>query len=197
MNSSLLEMVMAIALSGLIFASALIPMTQIMVQYQEAQLDLRNTTAQTLAVTRAEQLVGAIWRDPNAPPDGADLLTGVANQIQVGNWWFRQSGTRLEQQRPGGGWSTLATPVKNFSFQYLMDDGTWTTAPDADDLDSVLALRYSWTDSGSGLPFGGGLVVPDRAFGGGGIDLAVPPTSQPYHRSDYARTITLPLGTWP
>jgi hypothetical protein len=197
MNASLLEMVLAIALSGMIFASALIPVTQTLVKYQDAQLDVRNQTAQSLAVTRVEQLSSAVWRDPNAPTGGADLLTGESDQIQVGSWSLRINGSKLEQQPPAGSWATIATPVNNFAFDYLMDDGTWTDSPDADELDSVLALRYDWTDSGTGLPFGGGFVLPDHAFLGGVINLDPPVVSQPYHRSEYTRALSMPLGTWP
>ena len=129
MNASLLEMVLAIALSGLIFASALIPTTQSMVAYQEAELDLQSMTAQTLALARAEQLAGAIWRDPNAPPDGAGLSAAAADQMQVGTWGLRQNGGHLEQQRQAAGWAVLAPAVQNFSFQYLLRSGVWTAAP--------------------------------------------------------------------
>jgi hypothetical protein len=197
MSASLLEMVLAIVLSGLIFASALIPTTQSLAAYEEAQLGLQNMTAQTLALTRAEQLVGAIWRDPNAPPDGANLQAAVADRLQVGTWELRQSGGRVEQQRQAAGWSPLATPVQSFSFQYLLRTGVWTAAPASGDLAKVLAVRYGWTDPTGGLPYGGLLVAPDHAFAAGLIALAAPDHSTTYHRADYARQITLTLGAWP
>jgi hypothetical protein len=195
MNASLLEMVLAIALSGLIFASALIPTTQSMVAYQEAELDLQSMTAQTLALARAEQLAGAIWRDPNAPPDGAGLSAAAADQMQVGTWGLRQNGGHLEQQRQAAGWAVLAPAVQNFSFQYLLRSGVWTAAPAPADRANVLAIRYGWTDPASGLPYAGGFVAPDHAFAAGLISLQRPGLSTPYHRADYARQMTLTRGS--
>lgn len=197
MNASLLEMVLAIALSGLIFASALIPTTQSMVAYQEAELDLQSTTAQMLALARAEQLTSAIWRDPNAPPDGAGLSAAAADEMQVGTWGFRQNGGRLEQQPQFAGWSALTGPVQNFSLQYLLRTGVWTAAPAPADRANVLAIRYGWIDPASGLPFAGEFVTPDHAFAAGLISLQRPSLSTPYRRADYARQMTLTLGNWP
>lgn len=197
MNASLLEVVLAIFLSGVIFASALIPTTQSMVAYQEAELNQQSMTAQMLALARVEQLAGAIWRDPNAPPDGAALTVAAASQLQVGTWEFRQSSSVLQQQRQAAGWSGLAGPVQNFSFQYLLRTGVWTATPAPADLANVLAVRCGWTDPAGGRPYGGVLVAPDHAFAAGLVSLAVPSHTTPYHRADYALQITLTLGSWP
>jgi len=197
MNVSLIEMVLAIALSGLILASAILPTTQVMVAYQDAELEGRTMLAQTAAAVRAEQLVGAIWRDPNAPDGHATLQAALASQLQVGAWQLRASGNRLEQQRSTGGWAPIAQPVQGFSFQYLLDSGTWTAAPAAGELADVIAIRFAWSDPDSGLPYGGLVVTPDCSFAAGTISLETPSVSNPYRRTDYTRTMTLSLGRWP
>ena len=196
MNASLLEMVLAIALSGLIFASALIPTTQSMLTYQEGAVDLQNRSAQMLTLARAEQLAGAIWRDPNAPPDTANLQAAAAARLQIGSWELRQSGGRMEQRYRSGRWSTLASPVQKFSYQYLLRTGVWTTAPPAAQRANVLAVRYSWTDPASRLQYSGTLVAPDHAFAAGVVNLPMPDLTGRYQRSNYARRITLRLGNW-
>jgi hypothetical protein len=183
--------------SGLILASAIIPTTQVMVAYQDAELNGQTMLAQTAATVRAEQLIGAVWRDPNAPDGHATLQAATASQLQVGDWQLRASGNRLEQQRSAGGWTPLAQPVQGFSFQYLLDDGTWTAAPAAGQFADVIVIRFTWTDADSGLPYGGLVVTPDCSFAAGGIDLETPSIGTPYRRADYTRTMTLSLGTWP
>jgi hypothetical protein len=190
-------MVLAIALSGLILAAALLPLTQIMVAYQDAELDGQTMQAQRAAVTRAEQIGNSIWRDPNAPAGHAGLQTAIVTQLQVGDWQFRGSGTRIEQQRLAEGWATIAQPVQSFGFQYVLSDGTCTAAPDAGELAEVIAVKVGWSDSASGLQYAGTSIPPDSSFMAGLVELDRPGTGTPYHRSDYERHVTLTLGSWP
>ena len=197
MSASLLEMVLAIALSALIVASALLPLTQVVVQYQEAELDSQTMQAQGAAAVRAAQIANAIWRDPNAPASLADLQTASATQLQVGDWRIRVDGTRVEQQHESEGWATIAEPVQDFSFQYVLNTGTSTAAPTADELAGVIAVKVGWSDVTSGLQYGGTLVPPDCAFTGGVVTLSAPSTGKAYKRADYEQHVTLTLGTWP
>ncbi len=198
MNVSLIEMVLAIALSGLILASAIIPTTQVIVTYQEAELDGQTMLAQSAAALRAATLVNSIWRDPNAPDGHAALETAKDDSLRVGDWRLRAKSGRLEQRGEPGDWATLATPVSAFSLQYLLGSGTWTSAPhdDDDDGDYVIAIRFNWNDPDSGLAYGGVLVSPDCAFAAGLVNLPTPSTANPYRRADYTRSTTLSLGSW-
>ncbi len=190
-------MVIAIAVAGIIFASAIIPTTQIMTAYQEAELDLRNMTTQCLAAVRIEQLVGSIWRDPNAPPGGLPLQAAAADRLQVGSWELRCNQGSIEQRHSGGTWTPVAGPVQSFGLQYLLADGSWTGTPPADQLSRIVAIRFAWVDPASGTPYGGQVVAPDHAFSAGLIQLSPPITTIPYRRADYEREISLPLGSWP
>jgi hypothetical protein len=196
MNVSLIEMVLAIALSGLILASAILPTTQVIVTYQEAELDGQTMMAQSAAALRAATLVNSIWRDPNAPAGYAALQAANPNAFRVGDWQWRASGGRVEQRGQSGGWAVLATPVDAVSLQYLLGDGTWTSAPGGSRLSDVIAIRFNWTDPDCSLAYGGIRVPPDRSFAAGVVSLPTPSTTNPYRRADYTRSTTLPLGTW-
>lgn len=189
-------MVMAIAICGLIFASAIIPTTQVIATYQATQTAAQAATAQTMAAVRPEQVGSSIWRDAD-PPTGHDALaSALETQLQVGNWTLRQADTSFEQQWQAAGWTPLADPVETFAFGYLLTDGSWTASVSAGDLDDVIALKFAWNDADSGSAFFGMAVLPDRAFSAGQLELALPDTSDPYDRSDYEQTITLSLGSW-
>jgi hypothetical protein len=197
MNVSLIEMVLAIALSGLILASAILPTTQVMVTYQQAEWDWQTMLAHAAAALRVEQLLDAIWRDPNAPGGHAALGAAQAHQIQVGNWELRANGTQLQQQRQSGGWAQLVAPAQAFAFRYLLGSGEWKASVGTSKLGDVVAARFDWTDPDSGLPYGGVWVLPDHSFSAGLISVYPTSTAPPYYRSDYEQTMTLSLGTWP
>ncbi len=197
MNVSLIEMVFAIALSGVILASAIIPTTQVMIAYQDAELDGQIMLMQSAAAVRAQQVANAVWRDPNAPDGHATLQSATAGQLQVGDWQLRAANGRLEQQRQATGWKTIAEPVQSFAFAYLLTSGVWTAAPAAGELGSVIVVRCGWNDSRSGLSYGATAVVPDRCFSAGVLSLERPSTGTAYRRADYERHSTLTLGTWP
>jgi type II secretory pathway pseudopilin PulG len=196
MHASLVEMVLAIVIAGLISASAIIPTTQTAVAYQKAETDVRQATWQATATVRTEQVAGSIWRD-DEPPAGHDtLLTAQADQIEVGNWELRRDGYRYEQNLDSGAWTAIAEPVVSVSFQYLLNDGSWASSITAEQLDDVLAIRFDWNSSTNGRKYGGLVVAPDRAFSAGVIRLPVPDTSEPYSRAEYQRSFTFSLGTW-
>ena len=196
MTASLVEMVMAIVLTGLIFASAIIPTVQTLVAYQDAELDLQKGTVQTTAAVRAEQVAADIWRDADPPDSGAPLQVAGAGRLEVGDWELREEKGRVEQRWRAGVWTPIAEPVLSFSFQYLLNDGTWVTTVPKAKLDAVLAVRFGWSDPDSGMPSSGLIVAPDRAFSAGLLELSMPDTSAKYRRKDYEREITLSLGSW-
>jgi len=196
MSASLLEMVLAIAIAGLIFAAAIIPTTQTVVAYQEVQAQTRQATRQGTAVVRPEQIAAVIWRDADAPENHDDLLKAQSNQLTVGDWELRLANKSFEQNRKSAGWAPIAEPVDSFAFQYLLSSGTWTSSVAKGQLGNVLALRFDWNDSDNGRKYGGLVVMPDQAFSSGLIELPQPDTSKPYKRKDYERTVNLSLGSW-
>lgn len=197
MSASLLEMVLAISIAGLIFACALIPMTQTVVAYQEAELNQQRLADHTLAVVRAEQIAGSVWRNPNAPADTAPLLTATASRLRTGTWELRARAGNVEQRRHGGRWGQLASPAASFSFSYLLNNGAWVSALNTAQRDRVIAVRANWTDSADNVPCGGATVFPDRAFSAAVLNLAQPPTGGSYERADLEHNLTFSLGTWP
>jgi len=196
MRASLLEMVLAICIAGLIFASAIIPTTQTAVAYQRAESAVRDSVWQVTAVVRAEQIAASIWRDAEPPAGHETLQTAAPAQLKIGDWELREDSGRLQQKRASTAWQSIAEPVQSFSFGYLLNSGSWTSSVSAAQLDDVLAVRFTWSDVERGRPYGGLIVAPDRAFGGGLIELPQPDTSQAYEREDYERKITLSLGSW-
>lgn len=196
MHASLVEMVLAIVIAGLIFASAIIPTTQTAVAYQEAEADVRQATWQVTATVRTEQVAGHIWRD-DEPPAGHDVLgKAQASQLEASCCELRYIADAYEQNVDSGGWGVIAEPVESLEFQYLLNDGSWVSAAVGGQLDDVLAVRFDWSSADDGRKYGGLAVVSDRVFSAGHVGLPQPDTSEPYSRADYERTITFSLGSW-
>ncbi len=187
---------MAIALAGLIFASAIIPTVKTMSAYQEAELDLKAVSAHALAEARADEIAASIWRDADPPAGLGPLRTARADRLEVGDWELRASGDAVQQKCRPGDWAPLANAVQTFNFEYLLGDGTWKPSVSSGQLEEVVAVRWSWKDRGSGLPFGGPVPTPDYAYSAGLLNLSKPDTSGTYRRRDFERTITLSLGDW-
>lgn len=196
MQASLVEMVLAIAIAGLIFASAIIPTTQTVVAYQQTEAEVRQATSQAVAAVRPEQIAASIWRDIDPPGNHNALLQAQPTLFAVGNWQLREDSGQFEQSWNDGGWTPIATPVQNFAFQYLLNSGVWASSASGTELENVLAVRFDWTDPDNGRKYGSLAVVPDRAFSAGLIELPKPDTSVPYRREDYEQTITFSLGSW-
>ncbi len=190
-------MVLALAIAGLVFASSIIPTTRAMASYQQAELNLQTVTLQWMAGVRAMQVAGTVWRDKSPPAGYATLDQARADRLRVGDWELRAHKQSFEQRWQNDDRVSLAEPIESFTFQYLLDDGTWVSNPDAQQTDAVLAIRASWTDVDAGQKRGGLAVMPDRQFAGGLLELAPPDTSKPYKRKDYERQVKLPLGSWP
>jgi hypothetical protein len=197
MGASLLEMVLAIALTGMIFAAALLPTSQSLVDYQKSELDLRNLSAHGMATVRFEQVAGGIWRDPNGPPGAATLQAASANQLQTSYWELTASAGTWRQRYQAGAAATLLPAVSAFTYQYLLNTGAWTASPTAAQRSSIVAIRCTWTDPVSGLPLGSLAVLPDHRFSAGLLVLPQPDMSQAYSRDNYRRNLAFALGAWP
>ena len=196
MQASLLEMVLAIAIAGLIFAAAVIPTTQTAVAYQQAEANVRAATWQVTATVRAEQIAGGIWRDTDPPANHDALTRARPGRLQVGDWQLRQRDGSVEQKWKSGDWTPIAEPVQGLAFEYLLNSGSWTSSVNNAQLGDVLALQFGWSEPGTGRPYGGLAVAPDRAFSAGLIQLPQPTLSAPYKRKDYERAIAFSLGSW-
>ena len=196
MQASLVEIVLAIAIAGLIFASAIIPTTQTAVAYQEAEAELREATAQATATVRPEQIAAGIWRDADPPENHDALSRAQSSRLAVGDWQLRENSGQFEQKWDTSGWTPIAAPVQDFALQYLLNSGSWASSVSWTALEDVLAVRFDWSDPDNGRKYGGLVVAPDRAFSAGLIELPQPDTSKPYSRDDYEQTITFSLGSW-
>lgn len=196
MSSSLLEMVLAIALSGLILGSAIMPTISVMSDYERLQLDLRTTTAHALAAVRAEQIAGAIWRDPEPPAGLAPLGSAATNRLVVGDWTFTANSGRIEQACGNGPGAALTEAAAAFAGQYLRNDGTWTVNVPPGQLAGVVALRLGWREPDSNTPFSAVVVPLDTAFGAATLSLAAPQSSEPYNRAACERTVAFTIGSW-
>lgn len=195
---NLVEMVMAIAITGLVVTGMITTTAQTLVNYQEADADLRTRIAHESAGLRARQIANAIWRDAEPPTDHGGLNSAKVGELGVGDWVFRDSTNVLKQRWNAGPYAALTGTVQGFTFQYLLSDGTWLSQPlNPTQRNDVLALKFSWTDPGSGQTFGGWTVTPDRQFAQGSIGLPAPDTSGIYNRSDYEQTFSFSLGSWP
>jgi hypothetical protein len=197
MNVSIVEMVMAMVVFGIILASAVLPTVQVLVTYQEVDRCAQSLLAESAALVRAEQLLEAVWRDPNAPAGHGALLNAQAHQFQIGNWEWRGTGTQLQQQWQSGGWARLAEPVQTFAFEYLMNTGEWRTSVPSGSLAEIVAARFDWADPNSALSYGSQWVFPDYCFAAGLIGVHPVSFAPPYYRSDYERSAVFSLGMWP
>ena len=197
MSASLIEMVMAIALAGLIFAGAVVPVTHAMLAYQESEADVQGKNAQHLAALRVEQVVASIWRQDDPPAEHGLLTKGDRNRLRVGSWDVREKGDHLLQTYRGGAPALLTQPAERLAFSYLLDDGTWAKGVKKGQFGGVVALRYWWTDSGSGATYRGLVLPTDAAFDGRLIELPKSESaSDTYRWSDHERDIVLDVKQW-
>lgn len=198
MRVSLVEMAVAIALAGLIFAGALIPVTQTVHAYQECEASAQRSSAHYLATLRVKQLAGSIWRQGD-PPAGHDAMKdSSSSRVAVGDWEISAAHGSVLQRWKGQKAAVLAQPAETFSLRYLLDDGSWKSAVKETALAQVIAVRYQWTDSDSGYVCRGVALPTDKTFAGLSIILpeSTSPSEEHYRRSDYERTIRLELKDW-
>jgi hypothetical protein len=198
MSGSLVEMVLAIAIAGIVFACAIVPTTNVVMTYQRDEGDLRLSTVQSMAALRVEQVGSSLWRD-KSPPDGHAMLKAAdGKQLSVGEQGIRLSKEQLQQRQAGGAWALLAEPVDEFAFTYQLSNGKWVSKVDAADSDDLIAIQYDWTDPQTSQTYGGTLATTDRMCWAEPIQLPEAVLDPPkYDRSEYQETIELPLGSWP
>ena len=196
MSASLTEMVLAIAIAGVIFAGALLPVVESVHAYQEAELNMQRADAQHLAAIRVEQVGTLLWRGDDPPPEHGVLTRATSGRLVVGEWELREVQQVLLQARQSGRLAALVQPVEGFELRYLLGDGDWQKSVDASAADRLIALRYAWADE-QGRAYRGMVVPTDRVFAAGSVTLPEPDAGlTTYRRSDYARDVSLTIETW-
>lgn len=196
MSLNLVEMALAIALAGLVFAGAIVPVTQTVVAYQESEDELRDVTTHYLAAQRVERLAASIWRAGDAPANHGTLQKAVATRLSVGVWDIHRNKQELRQEYKGGGAALIAQPIEKLGMQYLLDDGSWQTAVKTPDLGRVVALRYQWQDADHKRAYRGLIVPTDRVLADRSVALPKPLEVTTYRRSDYEQKVELKLEPW-
>jgi hypothetical protein len=195
LKGSLVEMVLAITLSGLLLAGAIAPVMSVMVAYQRTQPAANNGLLSDTAALRAATVAGSVWRDANAPAGLGNITVIGGSALTVGNWALTVNGGRLQQAWQGGTAAPLTTPIDQVSFQYQLDDGAWTSS--VADTARVRALRLSWRDPNSLTTLRTTALTLDRALDAGALVVDQPTSGGTYNRSTYTRNVALTIGNWP
>lgn len=197
MSASLVEMIAAIAIAGLIFAGALLPVTDTVHRYQVSETDLQQTTTQHLAALRVRQVAASIWRTGDPPGVHDVLKRATPTRLATTRWELRAGKDRLWQVYRGRKPAAIAQPVRKFALRYLLDTGQWIKTPRSSQLARIVAVRYGWIGPESTAVYVGVAVPGDRAFAGREVRLPKPKAGgKPYRRSDYERTIDLDVKEW-
>lgn len=193
-----MEMVIAIAILGLIMTGLIVTTTQTIVTYQATDARVAESSDHAMAALRAERIAARVWREPDPPAGYADLLAAKSDELRVGDWRFRVNSDALEQAHIVLPYEPLVDDVSGFAFSYRISGGGWISQTlDSAQRSTVTAVKYQWTDAVDGRSFGGIVVLGDRQFSAGILGLRSPNTSGPYSRSDHEQQITMNLGTWP
>ena len=194
MSASLLEMVMAISIAGLIFAGAILPVTETVRAYQESEASRQDSNAQHLAALRVHRITSSIWRDSDAPNDYGQLIKATSSQLGVGVWEITEKKQKLMQARGGKKPVVLAQPVKKFMLSYCLDDGSWVSTIKAGQYDRVVALRYQWSN---GQSIYSGVAVPtDKLFTGRSITVPEAKNGQVYRPVEHKKKHSFDVKPW-
>jgi type IV pilus assembly protein PilW len=98
------------------------------------------------ATTNATQLAFTADLDDDggidAVPEDVDG-NGSIDMSDMEQVAYSLNGTDLQRLSSGGTWQTVAEHVENLEFQYILDNGTQTTAPTAAQLDNIRNVRVS------------------------------------------------------
>ena len=197
MSGSLAELIMSIVLTGIVVAGTVIPVTSSLHEYQQAEISLQCNEAHRLAALRIEAVVTTLWHGDEASDDQELLIS--AQPQQIGNSAFTLSCTNgvLTQKPANHAAATLATSLDGLTLEYLLSDGTWTSSVDSESLDTVTAVRYSWTDAANGHVYRGYVQSSESALSLATLMLEAAEDTDPfYRRTDYERSIALEVGTW-
>jgi hypothetical protein len=201
-------MILAISLAGIICAGALIPVTQVVVAYQESEADLQCFTTQNLGGLRIAQLTGSLWREADPPKGYGTLNKAASTGLSIGSWELYASGEQLLQSDVGGmtkqatkatkalnAGAVVAEPVHKLAFTYLLDDGTSVNALKKTQFDQLVGLRYHWRDP-DGQTYVGLAVPTDCTFAGRTLALTSTKPPKIYRRSNYEQQIQLSVKPW-
>jgi len=174
MSTSLIEFVMALILSGVVFASAVIPTSSLLARQETLQQEARARARHQDASAQVQRVLTRIWRPEDAPTGYEPLTAATSQQVQVGTWTCSFAADGLQLTRNDGTPATLVGPLSEASFSYRLTDGDWAGSVSSDQFDQIVAIRYAWTDPDTSWAYGNLAVPTDRMFGD--LTLKLPET---------------------
>ncbi|MBN2445850.1 MAG: hypothetical protein JXO22_03950 [Phycisphaerae bacterium] len=195
MSASLVEIVMAMVLAGLVFVGAMVPTTQTVVTFQRAEADSLQDGAQFLAARRVQQLAASVWRAADAPYNHALITEADHTRMTVGDWSIRERKNQVWLEDDSAGGAPLAGPVSDFELDYCVGGGKWVQKVSTAGFGSIVALRCAWTHDGRTYRT---VVAPTDAWLAGRT-LALPAAEEGkaiYRRSSYMSTVELDVEPW-
>ncbi len=194
MSASLTEMIAAIVLAGVVFASALVPVTQMLVTYESTQQDSQVFMQHYLAGMRVQQLAAGTWRHDSPPPQHERPAAAKPTRFGVGDWTLRASSDGLEQVGPAGS-GLLAAPLNDFTLEYRLPGGTWDSSLSDAQVTLMQAVRYVWRDAER--TYRGVAAMSDRALDAFSVELPAETTpGGTYRRDDHERNVTVRVEAW-
>lgn len=197
MSASLVELVVAIALAGILLSGALIPVTQTVHDYQVASAAVERSSEHALAGVRFEQVATAVWRFDDPPGDFGALTRAYSTSFAAGAWALDERDGMVRQARDGEAAAPLATDAKSFALSYRVEGGGWVSSVSAADFDALRAVRFTWSDAASGALYFGVCTPADAAFAGQQLGFPAAGTvSATYQRADHERSVALTVGVW-
>lgn len=194
MNSSLTEMVLAIAIAAIVLAMVAVPTTRLMITEQKLERQMNDLQLQHAAALRFEQIGQSIWRTDAPPPGTAAPRWLTRLGVFVGDSLIAGWRSTLYHYRRGAPFAPLARGIGGFLARYRTVDGREVPLLRKNRFDQLVAGRYRW--QAGRFVFAGWFVPLDRAFDRQSLALPAPDTSGPYDRGRFSQKLTFDLGTW-
>ncbi len=194
MNSSLTEMVLAIAIAGIVLAMVAVPTTKMVIAEQKLEAQMTETQLQHLAAVRLETLGQRIWRTDQPPAGHAPPRWLARLGMFVGDHLVAGWRPVIYSYRRGAIFTPLVRGIDRFVMRYRLRDGSETSVVRRSAFDQLVAARYEW--QAGRFTFSGWVVPLDRAFDAWPLSLPAADTSTPYSRNDFTRSLSFDLGTW-
>ena len=194
MNTSLTEMVLAIAIAAIVLAMVAVPTTKMVIAEQKLEARMRDVQTQRLAAVRLERIGQHIWRTDQPPTGYARPHWLARTGMFVGDHLVAGWTPTMYSYRNGAVFTPLAHGIDRFAMGFRLTNGSETSVVQKTAFDQLVAARYQW-QSGP-FTFSGWSVPLDRAFDASPLALPAADTSKPYSRSAWSRTLSFDLGTW-
>ena len=194
MNSSLTEMVLAIAIAAIILAMVAVPTTKMVIAEQKLAAQMADVQTQHAAAVRLERLGQRLWRTDQPPAGYAKPQWLARLGMFVGDHLVAGWKPVIYSYRNGSIFTPLARNIDAFTMGYRLRDGSETSVVQKTAFDQLVAARYLWQTGN--LTFSGWVVPLDRAFDHAPLALPAADTSNPYDRNSFSHTLTFDLGSW-